>query len=49
VIIPRAKLVPLPFAVRSDDLIKVMLACGSKVFTILMLPIFRPQGEKSAT
>jgi hypothetical protein len=25
------------------------IACGSKVFDIQLLPIFRPQGEKSAT
>jgi hypothetical protein len=25
------------------------VACGSKVFCVLLLPIFRPQGEKSAT
>jgi hypothetical protein len=25
------------------------IACGSKVFSVLLLPIFRPAGEKLAT
>ncbi len=28
---------------------KVVIACGSKVFSVLLSPIFRPAGEKSVT